>query len=101
MLLSINVFILDGIARVANLSHPVNVTRSSELLDISTEDVALDRDFIIDIRFPSNPPSILTAVEQYESNKYATHVTNKRILDAARCVYFATVSIVTHHTRKT
>ena len=71
MLLSINVFILDGIARVANLSHPVNITRSSELLDISTEDVALDRDFIIDIRFPSNPPSILTAVEQYESNKYA------------------------------
>ena len=29
------------------------------------------------------------------------HVTNKRILDAARCVYFATVGIVTHLTRKT
>ena len=31
----------------------------------------------------------------------SAHVTNKRILDAARCVYFATVGIVTHLTRKT
>ena len=32
---------------------------------------------------------------------FTTHVTNKRILDAARCVYFATVGIVAHLTKKT
>ncbi|CAF0932997.1 unnamed protein product [Rotaria sordida] len=61
----------NGISRVANLSHPVNVSTSSELINISTQDVALDRDFIIDIHLPRRPPSMLTAVEQYDSTKYA------------------------------
>ncbi|CAF3644851.1 unnamed protein product [Rotaria sp. Silwood1] len=61
----------NGISRVANLSHPVNISTSSELINISTQDVALDRDFILNIHLPKKPSSMLTVVEQYNSTKYA------------------------------
>ncbi|CAF3278735.1 unnamed protein product [Rotaria sp. Silwood2] len=65
----------NGISRVANLSHPVNVSTSSEMINISTQDVALDRDFIIDIHLPRIPPPMLTAIEQYDTTKYAALTT--------------------------
>jgi len=63
--------ILDGIFRIANLSHPVNVSKSSEFINVTTEGVALDHDFIIDINLPRRSLSMLVAVEQYNSTKYA------------------------------
>ncbi|CAF3914265.1 unnamed protein product, partial [Rotaria sp. Silwood1] len=61
----------NGISRVANLSHPVNISTSSESINISTQGVALDRDFILNIHLPRKPSSMLIAVEQYNTTKYA------------------------------
>ena len=58
--------------QVANLSHPVNVSASDYLIDVTSEDMALDRDIILDIDLPTNCPMTSGIVEQLtDSSKYA------------------------------
>ncbi|UJR07093.1 hypothetical protein I4U23_011381 [Adineta vaga] len=62
----------DKIKYIANLSHPVSVSASNRMIEVTSEDIALDRDFILDIDLPSNRPEILVAVEQVDnSNRHA------------------------------
>ena len=63
--------ILDGIFRIANLSHPVNVSKSSEFINVATEGVALDHDFII---------GVVPRVVNHKNTKYPENFLSLRIL---------------------
>jgi hypothetical protein len=49
------------------MSHPVNVSESHQTMDISSEGIALNRDFIVDIDLPQNRSPILIAAEPYNN----------------------------------
>jgi len=49
------------------MSHPVNVSESHQTIDISSEDIALNRDIIVDIDLPQNRSPVLVAAEQYDN----------------------------------
>lgn len=58
--------------QVANLSHPVNVSLSSQSIDVSMKAIALDRDIILDIDLPTNRPTTTVNIEKYnDSSNYA------------------------------
>jgi hypothetical protein len=58
--------------QVANLSHPVNVSLSSQSIDVSSESIALDRDIILDVDLPTNRPTTGVTIEQFnDTSKYA------------------------------
>ncbi|CAF1202574.1 unnamed protein product [Adineta ricciae] len=63
----------NKIQYIANLSHPVNVSVSNRMIEVTSEGIALDRDIILDIDLPSNRPAVLFAVEQcgQKSHQYA------------------------------
>ncbi len=60
-------FLVDQIIAVTNMSHPVNVSESHQTIDISSEDIALNRDIIVDIDLPQNRSPVLVAAEQYNN----------------------------------
>ncbi|CAF3863968.1 unnamed protein product, partial [Rotaria magnacalcarata] len=60
------------IAQVANISHPINVSVSYQTIDVSSEDIKLDRDIILDIDLPQNPcPVVIKAEKYYGGSKLA------------------------------
>lgn len=57
---------------VANLSHPVNISASSRMIEVSSQGIVLDRDIILDVDLPPSRSAILFAVEQRdESDSHA------------------------------
>ena len=74
--------ILDKIKRVANLSHPVNVSVSNELIVVSLAAFALDRDIILDIDLPNDWPSTRVILEPYNNTStYALIAFTPHLLD--------------------
>ena len=64
--------ILDQISQVTNLSHPVNLTLSTRSIDITADNLVLDRDIILDIDLTHNRPTALMTMEKdSDSQKYA------------------------------
>ena len=57
--------ILDKIMKVANMSHPMNISVSSKTIDVSLGPIALDRDIILDIDLPENRQSALISLEKF------------------------------------
>ena len=55
------------IKAVANMSHPITLSRSYETIDVSSEGIALDRDIILDMDLPENRPPVLIVGEQYDN----------------------------------
>ena len=64
--------LVDKISHVANLSHPVNLSLSTRSIDVTADNLVLDRDIILDIDLSQNRPTALMATEKYsDAQKYA------------------------------
>ncbi|CAF1583580.1 unnamed protein product, partial [Adineta ricciae] len=59
----------DRINHIANRSHPVNVSASKQMIEVTSEGIALDRDIILDIDLPTSRSEVLFAVEQWDNSR--------------------------------
>lgn len=58
--------------KVANMSHPVNISVTDQIIDLSLGPVPLDRDIIFDIDLPESRPTTLLSIERYDQpDQYA------------------------------
>ena len=50
------------------MSHPVNVTVTSESIVVSSESITLDRDIILDVDLPTNRPLTSVTIDKFNQS---------------------------------